>query len=207
MWSPNSALSRPKMYSETAASESDQVWPDVGGKGFGEQQLLRQPGRCLLSDDADHDLRQDVGEAIAVGGLKHPPGGQVHAQGARGTLRGVLDADQPPVLVLRDETAPTATAQVLRISPSWTRANFVVPPPMSTLSTVRWGVAGDRGRAGAVRSEHAFEVMTRGGARQICRRQPRRSARWPVHWFRLIASPVRITAPLSTASRVMPAER
>ena len=59
---------------------------------------------------------------------------------------------------------PTAIAMVARISPFSIQASLVVPPPISTLSTVVAVAVRHRDGAGAVRRHLAFHVMAGGGA-------------------------------------------
>ena len=64
---------------------------------------------------------------------------------------------------------PTLTAAVCWMRPAWTSANFVVPPPMSTFSTVCRGGARELHCSGAISREHGLQVVPSRSADELAR--------------------------------------
>ena len=99
---------------------------------------------------------------------------------------------------------PTANAATLRIWPLSTRASFVVPPPMSTCRA-----QAPRAAESAVAPEpYAASVLSSRCPALAVTILPASSAKISViarALRRLIASPVRITAPVSTSLGARPA--
>ena len=170
-----------------------------GGPGLGHQQAARQLARLPQIDHAHDEARHALGDALAVRRRQRLAERQLDAERVGDLCGRRLDPREAVLARLRRSGARRPRwRQVARMRPFSIRANLVVPPPMSTLSRVApWPRDSATAPEPWAASWHSMwwpaEAQTNLPASSENRSAMARALR------RLIASPVRMTAPLSTS--------